>query len=81
MEWKILNKTKNQKPKTKNIVEILLRNRGLATKKQREEFLNPKEPEKLTPREVGISAVEAKKAVGRIKRAVKNKEKIIIYGD
>jgi single-stranded-DNA-specific exonuclease len=81
MEWKILNKTKNQKPKTKNIVEILLRNRGLATKKQREEFLNPKEPEKLTPREVGISAVEAKKAVGRIKRAVKNKEKIIVYGD
>ncbi len=75
MRWQILNK------KPKDIISILLSNRGLKTRKQQEEFLNPKPPDKLTAKEVGISLAQLKKAISRIKKAVKNNHKIIIYGD
>ncbi|TSC54226.1 MAG: single-stranded-DNA-specific exonuclease [Microgenomates group bacterium LiPW_31] len=77
MKWKILHK----KGKTEDIVKILLGNRGLKTKKQQQEFLNPKDPYKLTTKEVGISPLQITKAVKRIKKAIKKKEKIIVYGD
>ena len=76
MKWKILNKTKN-----KEIIKILLANRGLKGKKEIEEFLNPKKPEELTPKDVGLDLMQIKKAVQRIKKAIKKEEKIIVYGD
>jgi len=76
MKWKILSKVKS-----KNVIKILLANRGLKTKKEIEEFLNPKKPQQITLRDVGIDSSEVLKAIARIKRAIKNKEKIIVYGD
>jgi len=76
VKWKILNKTKN-----KEIIKILLANRGLKGKKEIEEFLNPKKPEELTPKDVGLDLMQIKKAVQRIKKAIKKEEKIIVYGD
>jgi len=83
MRWRIINKIQNSKSKIQNeeIVKILLENRGLKTKKEQEEFLHPPKPQDLTIKEVGISSVNLKKAIARIKKAIKTKEKIIIYGD
>jgi len=76
MKWKILSKIKS-----KNVIKILLANRGLKTKKEIDEFLNPKKPEEITLKEVGIDSSQVAKAITRIKKAIKNKEKIIVYGD
>lgn len=81
--WQILTKlkTKNLKLRTEDIINILLENRGLKTEKERKEFLNPENPQKITAQDLDIPQKEIEKAVLRIKEAIKNKEKIIIYGD
>jgi single-stranded-DNA-specific exonuclease len=76
MRWKILNKSK-----TKDVLKILLENRGLKSDSQKREFLRPLKPEKLTAQKVGISSAELKKAITRIKKAAKKKEKVVVYGD
>ncbi len=83
MRWRVLKtlKEKDSRKRREKIIESLFLSRGLKTKKQKDEFLNPKDPHQLTPKEVGISSVQLIKAVKRIKQAIKNKEKIIIYGD
>ena len=79
----MLGKVKGKKLKVKgeDIVDILLENRGLKTKKEREEFFNPRDPEKLALKELKISRSQVEKAIKRIKSAKNNKEKIIVYGD
>ncbi len=83
MRWKILAKigAKETKKRREEIIKALLKNRGLKKKKQREEFFHPQEPDKFTPKEVGISSVQLTKAAKRIKQALKKKEKVIVYGD
>lgn len=66
MKWNILA------PGGKDIVETLLNNRGLTTKKEIEEFLKPPQPE---------FALDSKKAIARILKAIKTQEPIIVYGD
>ena len=55
------------------IVKTLVEKRGLE--------LKATPPEKLTLKEVGIDQGEIKKAVQRIKRAIKKQELIVVYGD
>lgn len=74
--WEVLNKVK-----TKNIADALLKNRGIKTEKEKREFFNPIPPQKLTLKQLGISKLEVGKAIKRIKKALKSKEKVIIYGD
>lgn len=81
MRWRFLTKSQKKKLKIEEIIKILLTNRGLLTEKQKEDFLNPKLPKNLTPEDVGISSFQLQKAKTRIEKAIKNKEKIIIYGD
>ncbi|MBU3956665.1 single-stranded-DNA-specific exonuclease RecJ [Patescibacteria group bacterium] len=83
MQWKVLTKIKSKNPKQRReeIIKALFKNRGLKTAKQQKEFLNPKDPYKLTPQDTGISLVQLTKAVKRIKKAIKNNEKVIVYGD
>jgi single-stranded-DNA-specific exonuclease len=66
--------------KAKDLVSILLENRGIKTKKARESFLHPNLSE-VTTQAVGINNLQLKKALARIKIAIKNKEKIIVFGD
>jgi single-stranded-DNA-specific exonuclease len=83
MRWEILAKSKKPKVKSKTdgIVKILLENRGLKTQKEIEEFLAPVDPLALRPKDFGIKEKELGKAVERIKKAIKNGEGIIVYGD
>ena len=83
MHWRVLKtlKEKGAQKRREEIIKSLFLNRGLKTRKQQEEFLNPKDPYQLTPQEVGISPVQLIKALKRIKKAIKNKEQIIVYGD
>ena len=79
MKWKLLNK---QEIKDKDqLLKILLNNRGLKTKKEIDDFLDPKKIKDLTHKDLGLSSSEIKKAISRIKKAIKNKERIIVYGD
>ncbi len=81
-QWQILNKVKSQKSKVKidDLVKILLENRGIKTKKEVDNFLNPK-LESLTPDNLNIDKKELSKAIKRIKKAIEKKELIVIFGD
>jgi len=77
----MLHRTKNKEHTTEDIVRILLENRGIKTKKQKEEFFNPPDLEKLTSKDFGVDQNQLNKAVKRIKQAIEKDEKIIVYGD
>ncbi len=70
-----------KKGKAKDIVTILLKNRGIKTPKDKKEFFNPTRPEKISVKSLGISQKEINKAIKRIKIAKNKKEKVIVYGD
>ena len=76
MKWEVLAKLKH-----KNIVDTLLKNRGIETLNEKKEFFNPTRPEKLSLKELGIGQTQVKKAIKRIKEAKRKKEKVIVYGD
>lgn len=71
----------NAKCKVEDIVEAVLKNRGIKTAKEIKQFLNPTHPNDLTSNDVGISPVSLKKALARINKAIKNKESIVVYAD
>ena len=59
------------------LLDRLLLSRGITTKEQIEEFLNPLEMKLTSP----FVFTDMQKAVDRIVKAIINREKIIIYGD
>jgi len=90
-KWNILNNQKTlrqssgQADKSKlktdeEILKILLKNRGLIKKKEIEEFLDPK-LEQVTAEKLNIKKTELKKATVRIKKAITDKESIVVYTD
>ena len=81
-KWETIEKVKSQKSKVKSeeIVKILLENRGIKTKKEIDDFLNPKLSD-VSCQSVKINKLQLKKALQRINKAIKTQEKIIIYGD
>jgi single-stranded-DNA-specific exonuclease len=81
-KWVILDQRTNNREQIteKNILNILLRNRGIKKKEEIDEFLNPS-LEQLTLRKVGLRKKELDKAVRRIAKAIKGKESIIVYTD
>jgi len=76
LRWNVL-----EKKKVKDIVAVLLKNRGIKLPKGKKEFFNPIEPEKLKLKDLGIKFPAIDKVVQRIKKALKTKEKVIVYGD
>ncbi len=77
--WEI----RNEKPLHKNeeVLEVLLKNRGLETENQKKEFLNPTHPKNLTLKSLGIKKSEIVKITTRIKKAIQKKESIVVFGD
>ena len=82
-KWEIIGKSEVplSKLKTKDVIDVLLVNRGIKNKNERHEFFRPKRPEKFTLSEVGLKRASVANAISRIKRAKKNGEKIVVYGD
>ena len=93
--WEMINKSQNLKlppkarlakgGKTKNlrieeIISVVLANRGIKTKKEKEEFLNP-DLSKVTPDSVGIDSKQLSLSLVRIKKAIENQEQIVVFGD
>jgi len=86
MKWSILNKSQitNRKSQTNTndqiseIQNALLENRGVVSKKEKDEFLNPS-LDLLDKNFFDEGALE--KAQTRIASAVKNKERVIVYSD
>ncbi|MBI4062541.1 single-stranded-DNA-specific exonuclease RecJ [Candidatus Gottesmanbacteria bacterium] len=61
----------------KDIIALLLKNRGLKTKKEIRNFFNPPHPSRLpNPFDGQLS-----KALKRIRKAIKNRESIVVYAD
>jgi single-stranded-DNA-specific exonuclease len=81
-KWQVESelRIKNQELRIQDLIKILLRNRGIKSKEEIDSFLNPK-LSKVTPAAVKINAQGLKKALQRIQKAIKNKEKIIVFGD
>ena len=80
--WNILSKLKTQNSKLKidELINLLLENRNIKTKKEKDNFLNPR-LEEVTIESVGIDKKQLAKALKRINQAIKNKEEIVIFGD
>ncbi len=77
-KWQLLSPKKvNTIP---GIIKTLLDNRNIKTKKEVEDFMNPK-LDLITPSSVGLDKTQLDKAVKRVNKAISDNEKIVIYGD
>ena len=78
MKWNILNKIQITKQNNDYIIATLLKNRGIVSKNDIEQFLNPslKQLEKDF-----FDKKQLIKAIKRIKQAIQNQEQIIVYSD
>jgi single-stranded-DNA-specific exonuclease len=82
--WKIQGKEitgENPEERQEEIIQQLLQNRGLDEQAEKEQFFSPPHPKEISLDEVKIEEEEVKKSCQRIKKAVADKELIIIYGD
>ncbi len=78
-KWEVLSSEETRN--NNQVIKVLLNNRGIKSEKDRKEFFNPTLPEKITLKSFGIKRLEVEKAVRRIQKALKSKEKVIVYGD
>jgi single-stranded-DNA-specific exonuclease len=83
MKWKVQHKITNfQSPITnEEIIDILLDNRGIKTKKQKKEFLKPTPPSSVSLKDVGLSKTSVDKMIRRIEKAKTVGEDVVVYGD
>ncbi len=83
-KWEVINnlrlKTKDLKT-MQQIIDIILENRGIKTKKEKDAFLKPSHPKDISLADIGIQKKELDSLIDRLKKAYRNKEKIVIYGD
>lgn len=63
------------------IIDIILRERGIKTKKDTDYFVNPPHPLDCSASNVGISSQSVGKALARIHKAIKANESIVVYAD
>src|SRR6185312_4902219 len=81
-KWEILRKlkVKSEKLKVEGVIEIILENRGLKTKKDIDSFLQA-DLDSVTSKTVGIDQKQLNKAIKRIQKAIEKKEQIVVFGD
>ena len=81
-KWEVMSKVESPKSKVEidEVIDIILANRGVGAKKDREAFLTP-DLSSVTLESVGIDKKQSRKAIERIKNALANKEQIVVYGD
>jgi len=81
--WKIQSQIKvtSLSKRRQQIIQSLLKTRGLTTKTTQKQFFNPIKPEDISLKSVNIKQTQVNKAIKRIKLAVKESHPIFIYGD
>lgn len=81
-KWQVLGIYNNGKLKSSDdLLNLLLENRNLKSKKEKEEFLSPTELKYLNFENLGVSQDLVNKAIKRIENAVKKDEGVLVYGD
>ena len=79
--WLIVSdKTFTENAKLEDLIDMLLENRGITTKKERETFLHPQLAD-VTTKSVGIDEIQLRKAIKRIQKAIEAQEQIVVFGD
>ncbi|KUK79521.1 MAG: Putative single-stranded-DNA-specific exonuclease [Microgenomates bacterium 39_7] len=76
MQWQYLSDTKIEDDD--DLLETIIKNRKIDDHQQ---FFNSPNPLDITVSEYGIDDKQLKLAVARIQSAIKNQEKVLIYGD
>ncbi|HZZ98754.1 MAG TPA: single-stranded-DNA-specific exonuclease RecJ [Candidatus Saccharimonadia bacterium] len=79
MSLNLLSKTVPQT--ADELIDVLLKNRGIEGKKAREEFLNPTFPMEFTPESVGIDPVQMKHAIELLTAAKEKGSRVLVFGD
>ncbi|MBI2029655.1 single-stranded-DNA-specific exonuclease RecJ [Candidatus Gottesmanbacteria bacterium] len=81
--WIIQGKVKKNanRQRISEIENVLLNNRGIKTKKSKELFFNPPHPLSFSLKSLGFDVKFVRKAVQRILKSIKDKEKIVVFGD
>jgi single-stranded-DNA-specific exonuclease len=83
-KWKLLSSSKftvqSSQLQIKELLKILLENRGIVSAEEKESFLHPK-LESVTVDSVGIDRQHLEKALERIKKAITEQEQVIVFGD
>lgn len=81
-KWQVENTLDLSKSKdtNKKIISLLLENRNIKTKNQIENFLNPSLSD-ITLQKLKLDKGSIEISIKRIKKAIKNNEKIIVFGD
>ncbi len=79
-QWEVLTKSQIPNLNPEKLLEILLQNRGLTTKKDQDAFLHP-DLGSVTTESVGINKKNLTKALSRIHGAIEKKQEIIVFGD
>ena len=81
-KWEKLSQLRitNDQLRIEDIIQVLLANRGLKTKKEIAAFLDP-QLDSVTIESVEIDKKQLQKALKRIEKATQKKERVIIFGD
>ena len=81
MNWQVLHSGKDKAKNITDITDILLKNRGINTEKEKKEFFSPVNPFLIPLKTLNVSKTEVEKAIKRIKLAKSRDEHVIVYGD
>lgn len=79
MRWQIYHDCTNKT--SEEVIEAILRNRGLTSQKSIHDFLNPPSPFDYSPQQVGIDQSQLDLALDTIKSSIQARQPILIYGD
>lgn len=80
-KWDILPQLKPRIANESEILQQLLNNRGIIKKKDIQLFLQPKAAFELSAHDVGIDQASLTAAMERIRKAIQQKESIVVYAD
>lgn len=79
--WNTQRILKEKNAKVENIIELLLMARGIENKNDIKLFFDPPDPHSIPLKDIGIKETEIKKLTDRLKKAKKENEQIVIFGD
>jgi len=79
VQWEIPAKLKEGEG-LEEVRSVLFKNRGIG-KREEGDFLHPPHPRAFTPDDLGVSKKHLERALDRVQKAIREKQKILVYGD